>query len=84
MREYNKNTHKFFGESAIYEPGEEEKAKTYLESWKTFLLRRLDGDSFSVKVIDEQWGDRPFGFLAQRNCMYLKIVLEAEWKYELK
>ncbi len=84
MFKYDKSIHKFFGESAIYEPGEEEEAKNYLELWKKFLCRRLVGDSFSIKVVDEQWGDRPFGCLSQRNCMCLKIVLESDWKYELK
>jgi hypothetical protein len=83
MFQYDKNKHKYFGECAIYENGEEKEAKEYLELWKKFLIRRLQRDSFSVNIVDEQWGNRPDNCLALRNCMYLKLCLEGVWKYEL-
>lgn len=80
---------RFFGEMACFDEKDEaskQEAKTYLELWKKFLLARLKRDSFKVTVKEEQWGERPAyldGMLNQRAWMYLKLCLEADFKYEL-
>ncbi len=87
--DYDKNRHKFFGESARYDEGnEEEKAKAthYLELWKEFLIKRLKRDCYDVKIVDEQWGERPAlyeGAINQTATMYLKLCVEADFYYEL-
>jgi hypothetical protein len=75
---------KLFGESAIITDNEKEEARSYLNSWKKYLLRRLHKDSHFVKVIDEQWGEIPahsMGVLCQTSSIYLKMIIEFEWQY---
>ena len=75
---------KLFGEYALIEENEREEARSYLNSWKKYLLRRLRRDTYNVKIIDEQWGETPAHFisiLAQRPALYLKIIIEFEWSY---
>ena len=77
---------KFFGESCRFHECEREEAKSYLESWKKFILRKLQRDSYDLKIIDEQYGERPAeydGALNQMPTMCLKLCLEANWHYEL-
>ncbi len=76
---------KLFGETAHIEEHEKDEARSYLNSWKKYLLRRLKRDSYEVKILDEQWGEIPahfMGALAARSCLYLKIIIEFEWSYE--
>lgn len=76
---------KIFGESSLIEENEKDEARSYLNSWKKYLLRRLKRDSYDVKVIEEQWGEIPahfIGVLCQRSSLYLKIIIEFEWHYE--
>lgn len=78
---------KLFGESCLINPGdknEKEEASSYLNSWKKFLLRRLERDSYNVKIIDEQWGEIPsyhISTLAQKSALYLKIIIQFDWYY---
>jgi hypothetical protein len=74
---------KMFGEYAnITSEDEKEEARSYLHMWKKYLIRRLSRDSYDVKIIDVQWGERPSGSLMQLTDMYLKILVEFEWKYD--
>lgn len=75
---------KFFSESVKFNEDEREEAKTYLESWKKFLLRRLKRDSFHLKLLDEVWGERPAhldGCLNFEHLMFLKLAVMADWDY---
>jgi predicted nucleotidyltransferase len=75
---------KLFGESAIIRDDERDEARSYLNSWKKYLLRRLIKDSYAVKVVDEQWGEIPahfMGMLAQNSKLYLKLIIEFDWLY---
>jgi hypothetical protein len=77
---------KYFGEVVHYKEHEAEEAKKYLELWKKFLVRRLKRDSYDVKIIDEQWVERPpeySGCLCNTFSMALKLAVEADWHYEL-
>lgn len=76
---------KMFGECATFQQIEKDEARSYLNSWKKFLIRRLSRDCYDVKIIDEQWGEVPaqfLGVLCQNNSMYLKLIVEFDWKYE--
>jgi hypothetical protein len=76
---------KMFGEQCFIEPNEIDEARSYLNIWKKYLLRRLNRDSYDVKVIDEEWGEihaRFVSMLAQRSSLYLKIIVEFEWHFE--
>lgn len=78
---------KLFGETAIIydDRHERDEARSYLNSWKKFLIRRLNRDSYQVKVIDEQWGEIPahhVSALAVSPVLYLKLIVEFEWHYE--
>lgn len=81
---------KYFGECAEYvvgEEGEKEEAKQYLLSWKKFFLRKLMRDSYEIRVIDEQWVERPpeyVGMLAIRGTLALKICVEGKYFYDLE
>ena len=76
---------KMFGEYALFkDEREREEAASYLNSWKKYLVRRLQRDTYHVKVIEEQWGEVPpnmNNILAQYPIIYLKIIIEFEWKY---
>jgi hypothetical protein len=76
---------KLFGEYAlIRDEREKDEARSYLNSWKKYLLRRLQRDTYDVKIIDEQFGEIPatmMSALAQYSSMYLKIIIEFEWRY---
>lgn len=77
---------KYFGEFVRYDKGEKEEVKTYLESWKKFLVRKLQRDSYNVKIIDEQWIERGPEYdtaFKQMSFMGLKLCIEADWHYEL-
>ena len=77
---------KYFGEIARFSEEEREEAKQYLLLWKKYLLRRLKRDTYNLKVIEEDWGERPpylDGSLAQQSTMYLKLYIHADWNYEL-
>lgn len=81
---------KFFGESAYYSesnPIEKEEAITYLNFWKNNLLKKLQRDSFSCEVVDEQWVDRPAlynGCLSDSATLALKIYVKADFNYDLE
>lgn len=79
----NQRLLKMFGECASLRcESEREEIRSYLHMWKKYLIRRLSRDSYNVKIIDEQWGEKPAGTLMQQIDMYLKIIVEFEWKYE--
>lgn len=74
----------FFGEYAHINENEKDEARSYLNSWKKFLLRRLHRDSYNVRIIEEQWGEVPahfMGALCLQSKLYLKLFIELEWKY---
>ncbi len=74
---------KMFGEYASAKcESEKEEIRSYLHMWKKYIIRRLARESYDVKIIDEQWGEKPAGTLMQQTDMYLKIIVEFEWKYE--
>lgn len=76
---------KMFGETAIFTELERDEARSYLNSWKKYLLRRLNRDCYNLKIIDEQWGEIPAhfsGVLCQTTTLYLKIIIEFEWNYD--
>lgn len=75
---------KLFGEYALFEDNEKDEARSYLNSWKKFLIRSLQRDSYDVRIIDEQWGEIPghmMSSLSQRSSLYLKIVIEFDWHF---
>ena len=79
-----KKQKKFFYETAIIDDNERDEARSYLNYWKKYLLRRLGNECYNVKVLEEHWGEIPphfMGSLAQRSKIYLKLVIEYEWKY---
>jgi len=80
---------KYFGESAFYDEGNnetKEEARKYLEFWKKNLIFKLERDSFKIKILDEQWGERIsiYSFSSSNKAyLYLKIFVEADFNYEL-
>ncbi len=87
MIEYNKEKHKFFGEWTKFSNEEEKiKAREYLNYWKKDLIFKLKRDSFDVKIVDEQWVERDpsiSGMFNEFSILALKIMVEADWHYEL-
>lgn len=80
---------KYFGETFYHEdtPGGRAKAKEYLNLWRENLIRKLNRDSFSCEVVDEQWIERDSNIvsaLCQWASLGLKIKIKANWNYELK
>ena len=78
---------KYFGETCRYLTGEEHEARSYLISWKKFLMRRLSHDSFSAEIVDEQWIYRDAylnGCMNEMKIMSLKLALNGTWNYELR
>lgn len=75
---------KMFGEYAtIKDEKERDEARSYLHMWKKYLLRRLARDSYDVKIIDMQWGEKASdSMLCLTTTIYLKIIIEFEWKYD--
>lgn|SRR6185295_5542562 len=74
---------KMFGEYAnIRDENEKDEARSYLHMWKKYLIRRLSRDSYDVKIVDEQWGEKPIESLMVTTDLYLKIIVEFEWKYD--
>ena len=80
---------KYFGESYRYLEGNAEQkkeAETYLNLWKKNLLDKLSRESFHCIIVDEEWTDRDAfysSFFCNKNCMALRLCLEAEWDYEI-
>lgn len=75
---------KLFCETAIINENERDEGISYINYWKKYLLRRLNNECYDVKVIEEHWGEIPphfFGALAQRSKIYLKMIVEFNWKY---
>lgn len=81
---------KFFAEHTRYVAGDEEEkkeAELFLNLWKKFLIKRLQRDSFDVKLIDEQWIHRDAIYdsaLCRNETLALKICLELELKGDLE
>ncbi len=74
---------KMFGEYAnIQNENERDEARSYLLMWKKYLIRRLSRDSYDVRIIHEQWGEKPSASLMQSKDLYLKIIIAFEWKYD--
>lgn len=72
-----------FGEYAsLQNENERDEIKSYLYMWKKYLIRRLSRETYDVKILDEQWGEKPSGSLMQSIDIYLKIIVEFEWKYD--
>lgn len=77
----------YFGETAAYVENEKEESMQYLRSWKKFLIRKLNKDCMSVKIIDEQWIERDpmyMGVFAQHWGVSLKLAIEIEFKFEIE
>ncbi len=79
----------FFGEKASYTPGnkeEEEKAKTYLDLWKHFLVTNLSKECYSVEIVDTQYGKRDAAFsgaLSLKECLWIKVAVKIEFRFEI-
>lgn len=79
----NQRILKMFGEYAsLRSESEREEIRSYLHMWKKYLIRRLSRESYDVKIIEEQWGEKPAGTLMNQIDMYLKIIVEFEWRYD--
>lgn len=82
-----KKTTYYFGESVRYLENEKEEALQYLRSWKKFLIRKLNKDCMSVRVVDEQFIERDpmlVDVLAQYWMISLKLALEVDFKFEVE
>lgn len=80
-----KTTH-FFGECARYTKGEKDEAVQYLESWKKFLVRKLNRECMTVKVIDESFVEKDTAFdgpFSEYCSVALKLAIEIEFKFEV-
>lgn len=66
---------------------EKEEAQQYLLLWKKFLLRRLQGEGFEVKMLDEEWRYREAhldGILCQFDSMALTLAVNIKFNYEIE
>lgn len=80
-----KNIH-YFGESTFYSTCEEEKeARKYLEYWKKNLIKKINRDTFSAKIVNEQFIVRDpifMGYLCTHYGLSLKLTIEIEFRFE--
>lgn len=77
---------KTFGEFVRFDEKDRTEAKTYLESWKKFLLLKLQTDADGINIIEEIYTERDGIYDPSMNsypCISLKLSLEADWHYEL-
>lgn len=91
----NKNEFKFFGEWVLFEDGNEEDkkdAKIYLDLWKKFLLRKLQGELSEYEpVLPEDFGqqfiERPASLISPTGIygtIGYKISFRKKLPYELR
>lgn len=63
----------FYGNYFLYKLGEEEEAKSYLNSWKKCVLRKE-----KIKIIDEIWIFQPPFSYEQYHKMALKLLYKED------